>query len=55
MRGGGGLTETKLFHFHRIFKNGGGGGGRRCGENPPSLQVDSKVLLYKKHDHCIRP
>ena len=22
-----GLTETKLFHFHRIFKNGGGGGG----------------------------
>ena len=21
-----GLTETKLFHFHRIFKNGGGGG-----------------------------
>ena len=22
-----GLTESKLFHFHRIFKNGGGGGG----------------------------
>ena len=22
-----GLTETKLFHFHRIFKNGGGKGG----------------------------
>ena len=22
-----GLTETKLFHFHRIFKNGGRGGG----------------------------
>ena len=21
------VTETKLFHFHRIFKNGGGGGG----------------------------
>ena len=20
-------SETKLFHFHRIFKNGGGGGG----------------------------
>ena len=20
------ITETKLFHFHRIFKNGGGGG-----------------------------
>ena len=24
-----GVTETKLFHFHRIFKNGGGGGGVR--------------------------
>ena len=22
-----GLTETKLFHFHTIFKNGGCGGG----------------------------
>ena len=22
-----GLSETKLFHFHRIFKNGGEGGG----------------------------
>ena len=22
-----GLTETKLFHFHKIFKEGGGGGG----------------------------
>ena len=21
-----GVTETKLFHFHRIFKNGGGVG-----------------------------
>ena len=21
------ITEIKLFHFHRIFKNGGGGGG----------------------------
>ena len=21
------LNETKLFHFHRIFKTGGGGGG----------------------------
>ena len=23
-----GLIETKLFHFHRIFKKGGGGGGQ---------------------------
>ena len=22
-----GLTETKFFHFHGIFKNGGWGGG----------------------------
>ena len=22
-----GLDETKLFHFHRMFKNGGLGGG----------------------------
>ena len=22
-----GLIETKLFHFHRLFKNGGQGGG----------------------------
>ena len=26
-----GLTETKLLHFHRIFKNGGGGASE-----PPS-------------------
>ena len=24
-----GLTETKFFHFHRIFKNGVGRGGGR--------------------------
>ena len=30
------LTETKLFHFRRIFKRGGGGGGGWEGiqENP---------------------
>ena len=22
-----GISDTKLFHFHMIFKNGGGGGG----------------------------
>ena len=26
-----GFTETKLFHFHRIFKMGGGGGGGEGG------------------------
>ena len=23
------LTETKLFHFHRIYKNGGGGSSEK--------------------------
>ena len=27
-----GFTETKLFHLHRIFKNGGGGGGGERGD-----------------------
>ena len=30
-----GLTETKLFHFHRIFKNGGQGGGPSERPEPP--------------------
>ena len=29
-----GLTETKLFHFHRIFKEGGGEGGGGVQANP---------------------
>ena len=29
------LTETKLFHFHRIFQNGGGGPPR----DPPLGRV----------------
>ena len=29
-----GLTEIKLFHFHRIFKIGGGGGGGMFLANP---------------------
>ena len=30
-----GLTETKLFHFRRIFKNGGGGGAGRGFKQAP--------------------
>ena len=30
-----GLTETKLFNFHRIFKYGGGGGGQGASSEPP--------------------
>ena len=37
-----GLTETKLFHFHRIFKNGGQGGGS---SKPPEPPLD--LPLYK--------
>ena len=29
-----GLTESKLFHSHRIFKNGGGGGLSKPSEPP---------------------
>ena len=29
-----GLTDTKLFHFHRIFKNRGQGGVFRSGAGP---------------------
>ena len=29
-----GLTETKLFHFHRIFEKRGGGGGSGVRANP---------------------
>ena len=29
------LTETKLFHFHRIFKIGGRGGGHEPHQDPP--------------------
>ena len=32
-----GLIKTKLFHFHRIFKNGGGG--------PPEPPLDPPLLL----------
>ena len=28
-----GLTDTKLFHFHRILKKGAGGGGVRANAN----------------------
>ena len=30
-----GRTETKLFNFQRIFKNGGGGGGSLELPEPP--------------------
>ena len=38
-----GLTETKLFHFQRIFKSGGGG-GRGVQVKPP---LDPPLASYK--------
>ena len=42
------MNETKLFHFHRIFKKGGGG----CSSEPPELPLDRPLLLslYKSQD-----
>ena len=34
-----GLAETKLFHFHRIFKNGDRGGEEGSSE-PPEIPLD---------------
>ena len=42
-----GLTETKLFHFHRILKTwGGGGGGQRGGSGEPLNPRGGGVLRY---------
>ena len=38
-----GLIETKLFHFHRIFKNGSGGGSRGWFERTPSGSATGKI------------
>ena len=38
-----GLTETKLFHFHRIFKNGGGEWGSSEPFEPP---LDPPLYYY---------
>ena len=39
-----GLTETKLFHFHRLFKNGGGGGGAGT-----KVRTNPLNLLWIRH------
>ena len=36
-----GLTETKLFHFHNIFKNGGGGAGRGFKRTPSGSATEA--------------
>ena len=37
------LTDTKLFHFHGIFKNGGQGG---CSNEPPEPPLDLPLEAY---------
>ena len=37
-------TETKLFNFQRIFKNGGGGGGQAWSPGP--LRIRHCIMLY---------
>ena len=50
-----GLNETKLFHFHRIFKNGGRKGGliespepsldRHCRSGTVRLSLNMQVTM----------
>ena len=37
-----GLTETKLFHFHRVFKNGDEEGGSI---EPPEPPLDPPLII----------
>ena len=41
-----GLTETKLFHFHMIFKNRGKGVGLPLISSGSSLFVKVSVYMY---------
>ena len=56
------LTETKLFHFHEIFKEGGGGLNEPF-EPPldpplhltfPRLEEDSFCLFYQLNKYVIK-
>ena len=45
------LTKTKLFHFHRMFKNGGGGreGVRTNPHEPPLDPPAFELPQYQKY------
>ena len=45
------IDETKLFHFHRIFKNGGGGGGGGIRADPPPIipHLDPSMFYNRFH------
>ena len=40
-----GLTETKLYHVHRIFKNGVGAGGGSSEPPPPQRPIDPPLFM----------
>ena len=42
-----GLTKTKLFHFHWIFKNEGWGGGS-SEPQPPESSLDPPLCCHLK-------
>ena len=44
-----GLTESKSFHSHRIFKNGGGGGGGLSKPSEPPLDPPLRRIYEYMH------
>ena len=49
-----GLIETKIFHFHMMFKNGGQGGGSSDPPEPPSgsatgMHTGHRVIIKLFH------
>ena len=41
------FSETKLFHFHRIFKNGGrGGDSSKTPDTPPDPPLTLDLMLF---------
>ena len=51
-----GLTETKLFHFHRVFKSWGRGGGLSEPAEPPQDPPLDKYMyqnLMLAHSHLM--
>ena len=49
-------TETKLFHFHRIFKNRGRGGGSLEPSLDPPLDcilTSASAVLWERTTFCL--
>ena len=43
-----GLVETKLFHFHRILKNGGGEGGSSEQPEPSLISACTFIIGFSQ-------